>query len=77
MSLFNNDDVDLSKLKPQPYESFEEAESRREREAAEVNEPLTEEQLRIVREQSGLNPIEQAVGDVLMPNPDLPPPLED
>lgn len=77
MSLFKHDDVDLSKLKPQPYESFEEAENRREREATEVNAPLTEEQKRIVHEQSGINPIEQTVNDILTADPDLPPPLED
>lgn len=69
MGIFNNDDVDLSKVKPQPYPSFEEQDREREeaveRAATEVNEPLTEEQKRIVREQSGINPVEQTVGDVL------------
>lgn len=69
MGLFKNDDVDLSKVKPQPYPSFEEEDRQREeaieRAATEVNEPLTEEQKQIVREQSDLNPVEQTVGDVL------------
>ena len=34
-----SNDLDLSKIKPQPFESFEEAEQKREQEATEVNEP--------------------------------------
>ncbi|ASK27529.1 cytochrome-c oxidase [Neisseria chenwenguii] len=57
--------VDVRKIKPQPYESFEETEARREQEATEVNAPLTEEQKRIVREQADINPVAQTVNDVL------------
>ncbi|WP_231623920.1 cytochrome-c oxidase [Neisseria sp. 83E34] len=72
MSLFKKDDVDLSKIKPQPYESFEEAERRREEEATEVHEPLTERQKEIVREQSGINPITQTVSDAMKEVNDVP-----
>lgn len=69
MSIFKGDEVDLSKVKPQPYESFEEQdrkrEEARERAATEVYEPLTDEQRQIVREQSGINPVEQFVEDVV------------
>lgn len=34
MSIFKHDDVDLSKIKPQPYERFEETERRREAESS-------------------------------------------
>ncbi len=63
MSIFKDDEVDLSKVKPQPYESFDEQD--RERAATEVYEPLTDEQRQIVREQSGINPVEQFVEDVV------------
>ncbi|UOO81898.1 cytochrome-c oxidase [Uruburuella testudinis] len=63
---------DLSKMKPQPYESFEEAEQARENDAVAVNAPLTERQRAIVREQSGINPVTQTVTDVLKDKPDLP-----
>lgn len=65
MSLFKKDDIDLSKIKPQPYESFEDTERKREEDAAAVNPPLTERQKEIVREQSGINPISQTVSDAL------------
>lgn len=69
MSIFKGDEVDLSKVKSQPYESFEEQdrkrEEARERAATEVYEPLTDEQRQIVREQSGINPVEQFVEDVV------------
>ena len=69
MSIFKGDEVDLRKVKPQPYESFEEQdrkrEEARERAATEVYEPLTDEQRQIVREQSGINPVEQFVEDVV------------
>lgn len=65
MGIFNNDDVDLSKVKPQPYDSFEEEESKRERDATETNAPLTEEQKRIVRQQEGINIVEQTINDTL------------
>lgn len=69
MSLFSNDDVDLSKVKPQPYDSFDEEdrkrEENREKEATEVYPPLTEKQKKTVREQSGINPIDQTVNDVV------------
>lgn len=64
--------VDVRKIKPQPYESFEEAEARREQEATEVNAPLTEEQKRIVREQSGIDPVAQTVSDMLKGEADAP-----
>lgn len=61
--------MDLSKIKPQPYPDFDEQDRLREeaaeRAATEVHEPLTEEQKRIVREQSGINPVEQTLNDVL------------
>ncbi len=69
MNIFKGDEVDLNKVKPQPYESFEEQdrkrEEARERAATEVYEPLTDEQRQIVREQSGINPVEQFVEDVV------------
>lgn len=63
---------DLSKIKPQPYESFEEAERKREEEATAVNPPLTERQKEIVREQSGINPVSQTVGDALKDMDEVP-----
>lgn len=57
--------ADAGKIKPQPYESFEEIERKREEEALAVNPPLSERQKAIVREQSGINPIEQTVNDAL------------
>ncbi|EGY51516.1 hypothetical protein [Neisseria shayeganii] len=72
MSIFKHDDVDLSKVKPQPYESFEEMERRREAEATEVHPPLTERQKEIVREQSGINPIAQTVSDAMKDADDVP-----
>lgn len=69
MAVSDNDKVDLSKIKPQPYDSFDEqdrkCEEAREREATEVYEPLTDEQRRIVREHSGINPVEQFVEDIV------------
>lgn len=61
----HNNDIDFSKIKPQPYESFEEAERKREEDALAVNPPLSEREKAIVREQSGINPIEQTVNDAL------------
>ncbi|WP_373706877.1 cytochrome-c oxidase, partial [Neisseria dentiae] len=55
-----------------PYESFEEAERKREEEALAVNPPLSERQKAIVREQSGINPIEQTVNDALKGAGDVP-----
>lgn len=57
--------ANTGKIKPQPYESFEEIERKREEEALAVNPPLSERQKAIVREQSGINPIEQTVNDAL------------
>ena len=37
MSLFKKSPPDLGKIKPQPYESFEEAEQKREQDAVAVN----------------------------------------
>ncbi|WP_165009273.1 GTP cyclohydrolase I FolE2 [Neisseria yangbaofengii] len=65
MGIFKDDEVDLSKVKPQPYESFDEQDRKREESATEVYEPLTDEQRQIVREQSGINPVEQFVEDVV------------
>lgn len=62
---------DLSKIKPQPYESFEETERKHEEEATVVN-PLTERQKEIVREQSGINPVSQTVGDALKDADEVP-----
>lgn len=68
MSIFK-DDTDYSHIKPQPYDSFEEEERKREeaRElaATQVNEPLTAEQQKIVREQADINPVTQMIEDVL------------
>ncbi|MDO4248855.1 MAG: cytochrome-c oxidase [Neisseria sp.] len=72
MSLFKKDDIDLSKIKPQPYESFEKAEQKREEEATAVHPPLTERQKEIVREQSGINPVSQTVSDALKDADDVP-----
>lgn len=72
MGIFKKDEVDVSKVKPQPYESFEEAEQKREQAATAVNAPLTERQKEVVREQSGINPVTQTVNDVLKERPDLP-----
>ncbi len=58
-------DIDLSKIKPQPYESFEEAEARHDAELAEVYKPLTDSQRAAVREQSGINPLDQTVSDMV------------
>lgn len=64
-----HDNIDLSKIKPQPYDSFDEEdrkrEEAREREATEVYAPLTDEQRKIVREQAGINPVEQLVEEVV------------
>ena len=67
MSLFKKSPPDLSNIKPQPYESFEEAEQKREQDVAAVNPPLTEQQQAVVREQAGINPVAQLVGDVVKP----------
>lgn len=67
MSLFKKSPPDLGKIKPQPYESFEEAEQKREQDAVAVNPPLTEQQQAVVREQAGINPVTQLVGDVVKP----------
>lgn len=72
MGIFKKDDVDVSKVKPQPYESFEEAEQKREQDATQVNAPLTGRQQEIVREQAGVNPVTQTVSDALKKKPDLP-----
>ncbi len=72
MGIFKSDKVDVSKIKPQPYEDFDEAERKREQDATEVDAPLTERQRQIVREQAGINPVTQTVGDVLKDKPDLP-----
>lgn len=77
MSIFKSDKVDVSKIKPQPYESFEEAERKREEAATEVNDPLTEKQKAYLREHDANNPISQLVDDTIELHPDLPPPLED
>lgn len=61
----NGKPADTGKIKPQPYESFEEIERKREEEALAVNPPLSERQKAIVREQSGINPVEQTVNDAL------------
>lgn len=68
MSLFN-DNTDYSKIKPQPYESFDEAEQKRENDATSTNEPLTDAQKEEVQRQSGINPVEQTVGDVVRSKP--------
>ena len=67
MSLFKKSPPDLGKIKPQPYESFEETEQKREQDAVAVNPPLTEQQQAVVREQAGINPVAQLVGDVVKP----------
>ncbi len=68
MSLFKKSPPDLGKIKPQPYESFEEAEQKREQDAVAVNPPLTETAAsRAAREQAGINPATQLVGDVVSP----------
>lgn len=64
--------ADWRKIKPQPYESFEEAECRREEEAVAVNPPLSRKQKETVRKQAGVNPIEQTVGDALKDIDDVP-----
>lgn len=64
--------ANIGKIKPQPYESFEETERKREEEALAVNPPLSERQKAIVREQSGINPIEQAVNDALKDADEVP-----
>lgn len=61
----HNNDTDFSKIKPQPYESFEEAERKREEDALAVNPPLSEREKAIVRGQAGINPVEQTVNDAL------------
>lgn len=68
----NGKPADTGKIKPQPYESFEEAERKREEEALAVNPPLSERQKAIVREQSGINPVEQTVSDALKDAGDVP-----
>lgn len=69
MGISKQDDIDLSKIKPQPYDSFEEEdrkrEEAREKDATEVHPPLTEQQKKAVREQSGINPIDQTVSDIV------------
>ena len=60
-----NNDTDFSKIKPQPYESFEETERKREEDALAVNPPLSEREKAIVRGQAGINPVEQTVNDAL------------
>ena len=72
MGIFKSDKVDVSKIKPQPYEDFDEADRKREQDATEVDAPLTERQRQIVRAQAGVNPVTQTVGDVLKDKPDLP-----
>ncbi|WP_274585763.1 cytochrome-c oxidase [Neisseria leonii] len=57
--------IDLGKIQPQPYESFEEAEARREAELDEVYAPLTDAQREAVRGQSGINPVSQTVSDLV------------
>lgn len=68
MGIFK-DDTDYSKIKPQPYPSFEEQdrqrEAQRECDATEVHEPLSEVQKQIVYEQADINPITQTITDVL------------
>lgn len=64
--------ANTANIKPQPYESFEETERKREEEALAVNPPLSERQKAIVREQSGINPIEQTVNDALKDADDVP-----
>ena len=49
----HNNDTDFSKIKPQPYESFEEAERKREEDALAVNPPFSEREKAIVRGQAG------------------------
>ncbi|MDO5639572.1 MAG: cytochrome-c oxidase [Neisseria sp.] len=72
MGMFKKDNTDAAKVKPQPYESFEEAEQKREQDATAVNPPLTEQQKAIVRQQAGVNPVSQTMSDVLKDRPDLP-----
>ena len=72
-----SNDLDLSKIKPQPFESFEEAEQKREQEATEVNEPLSDKQKAYLREHDANNPVSQLVDDTVNLNPDLPPPLKE
>lgn len=61
----HHNDIDVGKIKPQPYGSFEEAERKREEDALAVNPPLSEREKAIVRKQSGTDPIEQTVNDAL------------
>lgn len=61
----SGDDIDLSKIKPQPYDSFEEEDRKREEARDQVYPPLTDEQREIVRRQSGINPVDQLVDDVV------------
>ena len=72
-----SNDLDLSKIKPQPYESFEEVEQKREQEATKVNEPLSDQQKTYLREHDANNPVSQFVDDTVNLNPDLPPPLKE
>ena len=66
------DEVDLSKIKPQPYDN-----EYRDDEPEEVVEPLTDKQKAYIDAHQSGNPISQLVADTIDDDAELPPPLVD
>ena len=66
------DEVDLSKIKPQPYDN-----EYRDDEPEEVVEPLTDKQKAYIDAHQSGNPISQLVADTIDDDAELPPPLSD
>ena len=65
-------EVDLSKIKPQPYDN-----EYRDDEPEEVVEPLTDKQKAYIDAHQSGNPISQLVADTIDDDAELPPPLSD
>ncbi len=68
MSLFGNDDVDLSKIKPIPYEDDEQSEE-------DDAPPLNDQQKAYIKKVAAQSAIGGLVSDALDLHPDLPPAL--
>lgn len=65
-------EVDLSKIKPQPYDN-----EYRDNEPEEVVAPLTDKQKAYIDAHQSGNPISQLVADTIDDDAELPPPLSD